>query len=325
MLHIVYEFFEFGRIEYLSFLLGIEIGSYHALKLSYAHFFVCRGYSVRSLDRVIFYHRKSSGVSGAESSSFYKIEHYGIEREKSQTVGDGGTGFTEFYGEFFLSKSEFVHQRPVRLRLFYGIEVFSLKVFDESYLRSVGFAEFFYYTRYGCKACYLACSESSLSCDEFESSVFRFRDQYGLYDSVILYACGKFFQSRLVEMSSRLIGICLDEIYLDVPYLVFEIRSVLYRKSEIGSFRYVFRLRHTSSLRHCTPYFDTIIITNKKYHCNKIIQKTFSGAKRSARKLSEISMIRKRIRKNLGRFKTVTKEKSLFQIGLVLGLLPPLG
>ena len=60
-----------------------------------------------------------------------------VEIEEAHGVCDGGAGFADAGGDFFLLEGEFLGEADVAGCFFNGIEIFALKVLDESHLEDV--------------------------------------------------------------------------------------------------------------------------------------------------------------------------------------------
>ena len=146
-----------------------------------------------------------------EPARFNHVHDYGIERKKSQTVGDDRSRLAQLVCKFFLRKAVFFHKRAVCPRFFYRVEILSLKVFYESDLRHFGLCKSLYYSGNERNPRDLARPQSSLACDKLVSAAVLGAYENGLYDAVVLYARREFVERVLVKALSRLIGIGVYE------------------------------------------------------------------------------------------------------------------
>jgi hypothetical protein len=78
-------------------------------------------------------------VSGGKSSVLDTLLDVGREFEQAKGVSDSRPTFFDSLGNFFLAKTEALHEDGVGTRFFDGVEIFALEIFDESVFKLFAF------------------------------------------------------------------------------------------------------------------------------------------------------------------------------------------
>jgi hypothetical protein len=73
-------------------------------------------------------------MAGREFPFFDQVLDHGFEFQETQCIGDGRAVFSRALGDMFLREIELVGEALEGARLFHGIQIFALEVFDERHL-----------------------------------------------------------------------------------------------------------------------------------------------------------------------------------------------
>lgn len=86
----------------------------------------------------LFEAKEDFGVANGKDALGDKFLDFERELEKAQAVRDRGAGFSEAFGNGFLSETKVRDEAGVAFGLFEGIEVFALKILDQRHDRTGG-------------------------------------------------------------------------------------------------------------------------------------------------------------------------------------------
>lgn len=128
-----------------------------------------------------------------------------VEVEQPHGVSDGGAGFTDAGGDFFLLEGEFLGEADVAGGFFDGVEIFTLEVLDESHFEDVAIRGSALDDGDGGQAEFFRSSPAAFTCDEFVFSIDQTCDEW-LDDAVLADGVDEVIEGCVDELVPRLQG-----------------------------------------------------------------------------------------------------------------------
>ena len=137
----------------------------------------------------------------------HERDHLFGERQKTQRIGDRGSGLAQPLGKHLLREVVLLHEFFHSVCGFDGVEVLPLQVFDEGNFLYFTLVELLDDGGNGGEACLFGGAVSALACDDHISAVRVLVDDDGADHAVFLDGVGEIEQRAFVEHLARLVGI----------------------------------------------------------------------------------------------------------------------
>jgi hypothetical protein len=158
---------------------------------------------------------KRPAVAGREAAFFDQVLDHGFELQEAQRIGDGGAILSGALGDVLLSEIELVGEALEGARLFHGVQIFALEIFDEGHLKREFLRDLANNDGNARQRGPLRSTPAALAGDQLVSKADSTDDER-LNDPTRPDRASKLLEGLLTKARSRLIGTRVDEIDIDL-------------------------------------------------------------------------------------------------------------